>query len=755
YAWSGQRSAALQQYRECVRVLDRELGVAPLTRTSALNDAIRAGRLPPPGPPALTAPSGAAGPRAEPAPGAAGSLPLVGRGAELALLEVALADLGGGGRLVTVEGEAGIGKTRLITALEANINRVGPAGRRAVVTRSHEGEEALAFGVLADLLRAAARAGGADAQTLPEAWTEEVGRLLPELRGTGRAGPDPAPLDSPGAQSRFYAALVSTLARLLGPGALLAVEDLQWADESSVEVLAYLLRRLSDFPVLVVLSWRGDFLPLPSLRGALAESRRDNLATTLELGPLSEGAVGELAAALLPPELAIPEVIARLFTETDGVPLFVTEYLDVFRREGRVPAEADWQLPGGVRDLLLGRLSGLSETTDQVLAAAAVLGGDIDLTMLRLASGRGEDEVVTAVEEAGRRAVLVEVADSGSYGFAHDGLRRLVLELTGLARRRLLHGRAADALMQRRDAYLLSASIAGHLRLAGREADSAEWSWRAAERARALYAHTEALEHLAAATALGYPGPGGPQMTGDVLTVLGRYPEALAAYERAAATWPPDDRPALAAVEHKLAEVHHRLGDWDVAASHLGGALELLRDGADPVAQARVLADLALVADRRRDAATAARTAGQALQLARATGDDAALAQTLDVLGVLAAQQGDHAAAVAHLEASLGHAARLADPGARVAALNNLALVHAAAGRPDDAVAVGREALQRGLEHGDRHRVAALHTNLADLLHAAGQGHEALEHLKEAARLFAGIDSEQARRPEIWKLAQW
>lgn len=754
YAWCGRRSDALRQYRECVRALDRELGVPPLRTTTALYDAIRAGRLPPapqpPGAPRATD----TGPGKSPGPDAGRVGPLVGRRAELAALEQARVSVGDAGRLVTVTGEAGIGKTRLLGDLAA---AASGAGNRVVTGRCHQGEEGLAFGVIADLLRSALRVAGPAAAAIPPAWTREVSRLLPEVAPP--AGPVALPtLDSPGAQSRFYAALVGALAAALGRGGVLIVEDVHWADDSSLDVLGYLVRRLPQIPLLVALSWRPDALPTHSPVPVTAgELRRAGLLTAVEPDRLATEAVRELAEASLPTGQATPASVARLVTETGGLPLFVAEYLDAFRRDGRVPVATEWQVPGGVRDLLQARLTGLAEITGQVLAAAAILGSDTDEGTLRTTSGRGEDEVVNALEQARRRGVLIETgpAEQTRYAFAHDGLRRLVSDTTSLARRRLLHGRAADALLGRRDAGPLAATIAGHLRQAGRDAEAAEWYWRGAERARSLYAHAEALDLLNAAVALGYPGHLVHQVAGDVLTVLGRYSGALIAYERAAASCPAGDRPALADLEHKLAEVHHRLGEWDVAASHLAAALELIAGAGDPALHARLLADLALVSHRRRDAELATRTAEEALALAASAGDAAALAQAYDVLGVLAAQRGDFDLAGRRLEASLDHARQLADPSLRVAALNNKALVLAAAGRPDEAVRIGREALARGLEHGDRHRAAALHTNLADLLHAAGKQAEALEHLKAAAALFAGVDDTEVRRPEIWKLAQW
>ena len=364
--------------------------------------------------------------------------------------------------------------------------------------------------------------------------------------------------------------------------------------------------------------------------------------------------------------------------------------------------------------------------------------------------------MVAALEESFSGGILVEGhSPAATYEFSQEALRRLVYAGTSLARRRLLHSRAADALADERGPQDVAAAVAAHLRLAGRDADSAEWSWRAAQRALRLYAHTEALEHLTAATALGYPGTVVQQAVGDVLTVLGHYREALLAYDRAVAACAPGNEVTSAALEHRLAGVHHRLGAWELADSHLSTALELLSAVDQPSLRARVLADSALVAYRRGAAGDAARIAAMALDAATTAQDDAALAQVHDVLGVLALDTADLVAGERHLRQSLQHAGRLADLGPRVAATNNLALLREAAGQPAEALDLAREALQLGLAHGDRHRAAALHTNLADLLHAAGQAAEVREHLTAAARLFADVDDASLRRPEIWKLTRW
>jgi tetratricopeptide (TPR) repeat protein len=210
-------------------------------------------------------------------------------------------------------------------------------------------------------------------------------------------------------------------------------------------------------------------------------------------------------------------------------------------------------------------------------------------------------------------------------------------------------------------------------------------------------------------------------------------------------------------VEHRLADVHHRLGEFGVAEDHLRAAVDLLESSADADQSlvARVVADQSLIAHRRGDDARARLTAERALDLAAGNDDAAASAQALDVLGMVALRSSDLAAAEGFLDASLVRARRLPDPSSAVAALNNLSRLYAQRGDVDAAVAAAREALAIGSNHGDRHRAAALHTNLADLLHATNHGDEAMTHLKHAAALFAGVDQEGERRPEIWKLVQW
>jgi DNA-binding SARP family transcriptional activator len=791
YEWTGQRSAAMRQYRSLVRVLDRDLAVRPLPETTQLYEDVRAGRLAaPPLPTAAAAVAVASATATGTGTGtvdqvAALDWPLVGRAAELSALRSAWRSAGAPGapgadgargRAVAIIGQAGSGKSRLVEELRAEA--VG-AGGTVLVARCHDGESALPFVLAADLLRSALNVCPELPDLLPAQTIAMAGRLVPGLADVQQDPRSPA-LDSPAAVARMYAAIADTLLVAAGapaqgrngrrrPAGVIAVEDVHWADNSSLGLLSYLVRRLAGWPLLLALTWQPEQAGrLRVLRAAFGEA--GPLGGTIEPGPLGPDAIRSLLSLPGTP----PVDVDLLLAETHGLPMLVREYVEALRSaeapaapgasaDGAQAVLADWWPPASVRELFLARLRAASEPTLQVLTAAAVLGSDADADLLQAVSGRGEDEIVEAIEEAVARSLLTEnpppaVGGAPSYQFRYEAMRKTAYDSASLARRRLLHGRAADVLAprhQRDPVGTPAGTVAEHLQLAGRDSAAAEWWWLAAARARELYAHAEARGYLARALALGYPQLPGRIALGEELVVLGRYREALAEFETAAAVASGqhgDDLAALAGIEHKLADVHHRLGDWDLAEAHLATVAELADD---PGHLARAAADRAVVAFRRGDTIQAEVFGQAALDSARAAADPGAMAQALNVLGMLAARGGDTDAAEKYLRDSLAEARRLPELGAAVAALNNLARLLAETGHGTEALALATEALELGSELGDQHRVAALHTNLADLLHAAGQREAAVTHLKEAARRFAAVDADDHPRPEIWMLVEW
>ena len=705
HAARGDRTSALRQYRECVATLERELGVEPLEETTALYEAIREDR----------AARAVSVPRAAPPPTT--RLPLVGRGDELRAVADAYASIADDGRLVVIGGEPGIGKTRLASDF---CNSLGGRGAVVITARCHADEDRLALGTVIELLRATRTLPGLESAS--SSALAEAARLVPEL---APHAPAPASLDSPAARRRLFDAVCDVLVAACAGAApgVVFVDDVHWADASSIDAIGFLVRRLEGRPICVLLTWRTEEVPpAHALRRSFAQASRDGRATGITLGRLSAGDVAELVRA------SGAEIDVALFEESAGVPFFVTEYLAAVRTGGD-----DARLPAGVRDLLASRVEGLSRTAKQLLNAAAVIGRPFEPDIVRDASGRSPDETAAAIDELVTHGLLAATGEH--YDFTHPKLREYAYDSATHARRRLVHARTGAAYARRvRRRPELAAVAAQHLERAGREAEAAELYVQAGDHARSVFANAEALAHYRSALGLGRPDAAVlHEAVGDLLTLQGAYRDAIASYETAAALDPLPD------IERKLGEVHHRLGDWDAADAHYAEA------GAD----ARVLAERSLNAHRAGRLNDARALARRAL---KAAADDRSLAQAHNVSGIVASHVGARDEAQEHLEASLTLAEKLSDPSAIVAALNNLAI------STDDlerALSLEERALEVCARIGDRHREAALHSNLADLLRKAGRDNEALEHIKTSAAIFADVGSPDELTPEVWKLVEW
>jgi DNA-binding SARP family transcriptional activator/predicted ATPase len=726
YAAKGERSAAVHQYRECVGVLERELGVAPLPETTRLYEAITQG-------------DDRVSPRRQVAvpPAARGGYPLVGRERERERLLDAYGSIRSEGLVIVIEGEAGIGKSRLAEEL---ITHARDKDATVVRTRCHEGEAGIAYAVIGEILQ---QLPSRQVMKASEAALLEAARLVPELATDG----PPVPASDPGAPARFHEGLREVITTGLAgssPGVLF-IDDLHWADSASLEVLGYVARRLEATPVCMAIAWRLEEAP-----------------GRVDLMQLPQGA--PRAITVLPERLRLEEVrslvgagtaadvdplATRLHEESEGLPLFVVEYLAAMSS-----TTDDWSMPAGIAGLLHSRLARVDELARQVLGSAAVIDRTFDFETVWRISGRSELEAVDALDDLVSHG-LIEPRAQGepatpTFDFSHHKIRELVYTDMSPARRRVLHRRAAEALQA---ASAPPASIAGHYRAGGMERDAAELFAAAGWEAGSLYANREAVQHFESALALGHPdAPALHESIGDLRVLMGEYASAAVSYETAAAL---GMEAAVSRLEHKLGNVHLRRGDWELAQSHLDAALDTASPD-EAVLKARTLADLSLVAYRRGSIEEARRRAGLALDAATGSGDERALVQAHNIAGILAKSDGDVPAALAHLEASLELAGRLKDPGARVAALNNLALSAQASGDVGRALELTAEALSLCSRMGDRHREAALHNNMADLLHASGDEQASMEHLKQATVAFAEIGAESAGMlPEVWKLVEW
>lgn len=752
-ALAGDRRGAIRQYRELVALYDRELGVAPLRETTDLYDAIREDRYvrEPPAPPITPAGAGLGSAVVTIGPGSPSSVPLVGRERELTAIRSAWRASAQDGRVVLLEGEAGIGKTRLAETVSTTIRE---AGGIVLAARGYPGEGAIAYAPIAALLRAglAMRDGASRLETLDETARLEIGRLV-DLPGL-RAAASVALAGRPSARVRLLDGIAGALSAFAAgpvPG-LVWIDDLHLTDDPTREALAYLARRLEGRRVLLLLAWRREDLT-PNGRVTADDLVRLPKAESLSLRRLDRDEIAVIVRAMRPDD-ADDTLIDAFMADSEGLPLQVVAAL----ASGEPPGSA---MSRGVQALLQERIASVGETAAQVLSAAAVIGRSFDLATVRHASGRSEEETVDAVEELMRRGIVREdpgaAGSSIRYDFAHGRMLDVAYEATSLARRRLLHRRTADALRLElsavgRNSLTRFALIAGHERQAGRPVEAADAFLEAANRAEAVFANREAIDHLEASLALGNPHAAAAHARiGELRSRLGEYPGAVTALETAAALADPSD---LAAIEIALGGVHRRRGDLVAAASHLGFALAS-PELTDPL-RARALVERSVVALRAGDLDVAGAAAADARAVAARVGEPHLSGVAERLVGLVAQAQGDLAGAREALERSVALAADDRDSTASIAAMTALALTLAAGGSVEEAVATATGALEACVRIGDRHLEAAVENHLADMLHEAGREDDSMVHLKRAVALFAEVGvGEPERDPGIWALAAW
>jgi len=506
YALSDDRARALQTYRRCADVLARELSVEPAESTRQLYERL------------LNGPTTSSTPSLHAVRADAG-LPLVGRRREWERLRQHFQTAASGvASLVIITGEAGIGKTRLAEEL------VSWAARQSITTavaRSYAAEGRLAYAPVAAWLRSPGLRTALG--RLNSVWLADVARLLPELQ---RVPPEPHPkLPQPGASGAYWERLhlFEALSRAIlaaAPPILLLLDDLQWCDQDTLEWLRFLLRYDSTARLLVLATVRAEEVePATGLSELLLDLQRAGHLAEVSLGPLDATDTATLATHVAGGQLD-PAVLARLYSATEGNPLFLVETVrarltaDVAGAEqapGIAPrpavpsllSDTTEPLPPRVHAVIARRLGQLSPQAREVAAIAAAIGRAFTLAVLTQAARQDAETLARALDELWQRRIVREQGVDG-YDFSHDQIRDVAYATLPPARRRLVHAGIARALetVFAGDLDPVSARLAGHYEHAGLLEQAIPCYQRAAEVAQRVYANEEASALLQRALAL-------------------------------------------------------------------------------------------------------------------------------------------------------------------------------------------------------------------------------------------------------------
>ena len=568
--------------------------------------------------------------------------PLVGRTSELERLATAWerAEEGSGG-IVLLCGEAGIGKSRLAAAATADAGAV----LRGAATEG----SAVPYGPIVDALRSRLR-------TDPEALSE-CGPLLPHL---ALLLPE---LGKPAAETEratIFEAVRCALAYLAGEQPLVIIlDDLQWSDETTLELLAALAGPLQQMPVLVIGAYRSDGLPRGHrLRWLRNELRRAGQLEELSLDALDRDGVAALLEALLP-EPPSPALTRTVHDRTLGSPFFVEELVAALQlrgalRSGRRGLELtdadDVPLPDTVREAVLVATSTLSEEARAAAGAAAVAGQQLDLTLVaELSSAAGLAEVI----ENG----LLEERDPGRASFRHALAQEALYAEVPWMRRRELHRQLAEALAAADGSRL---EVATHWLGAGEEAAARQALVEAARRSEELQAHRDATRAAGQALEL-WPDDEADELRLETLERFARCAQLAGEMAEAAKGWRDlaasclarEDGVGYAQAQRQLAGVQDLLGERDAAFASRRLAAEAF--AAAELSTEAALERLAMADHHRRGGRyrEAIELAEVAVAEATAAGRNDLRARLLGLQGVAEAKGGDYEAGLASVRAGL------------------------------------------------------------------------------------------------------
>ncbi|HUG14752.1 MAG TPA: AAA family ATPase [Thermomicrobiales bacterium] len=546
FAVTGRRHQALRQFRLLEAALRRDLDAEPDAETRALHERIMSGELE--GPPPTHSP--------RPPDATSGEQPpLIGRDRETRLMQRAVEDgLSGRGRVLGLAGEPGIGKTRLA---EETVSFARERGAWTLWGRCHEGEGAPAYWPWVQIIRAylervapdvlrhdLGSAAPAIAQVVPE-----VGERLPGL-------PAPDAHDSDRARFRFFDGVARFLRNVaLRSPLVLVIDDLHWADESSLALLAFVAREIGDSRIVIIGTFRDTEAgadgrlskPLDDLSGNPLLQRHD-------LSGLTEENVRRMIAEATQAE-PDERVASAIHQRTGGNPFFVGEVVRLLLAEGRLSGAGSGEaagapIPPGVKGVIGHRVRRLGSACGEMLAAASVIGREFALGILEPVTALDRIALLDGLDEAMRAGMIERLPGStGRFRFRHALIQESLYEDVPSARRAVLHQQVGECLehLHAGDLGPFLTEIAHHFyqaMLAGAGAERAiEYAIRAGDLTLRQFAYAEAADHYRRALdTLDLDGVADGALRCDVLLKLGdahnfagQYHDAQQIFQRASA----------------------------------------------------------------------------------------------------------------------------------------------------------------------------------------------------------------------------
>jgi predicted ATPase/DNA-binding CsgD family transcriptional regulator len=605
------------------------------------------------------------------------SLSFIGRQRETVLIRDQLGSIKAHGcQVVTIAGDSGIGKTRLLDWAHTE------AAQREITTlrgAASDTEGMPSYLLFIEALGSYIQAASLDKlQEQVGVYAAVLSHMFPEL--VTRFGTLPVGYSLPVEQARLrlYEAVSVFLSRIAASeGLVLLLDDLQWADKTSLDLLCYIVRHQPEARLLILGAYReGEVTQNSALEKALAEFNRLRRLTSVTIGPLTQAEVVALGVQYLGALLS-QEVSQLLVTHSEGNPFFVEELLRSWVETGAIDlSNTGWHLnvttppilPSSIIMAVRQRLGRLSTETLECLQTASIIGRSFDLMLLSEVMGHEIELVEERLSEAVQCGVI-HAATTTTYRFSHNKIRECLYETIRNTRRQRLHGLIGQALERRPESHRTKhlSELAFHFVQGGDRVQGAVYAQQAAEAAMRAYAADEAAAHYRtvlelvdlsdvkrAALWMGL---------GDAAMFAGNYPQTLEAYQKAQETWLREgDTVSAARACSRVGKVLWRQEAIAEAQAAFEHALQLIgtEDSPDSAEILLQLADLTVTSCGRNSEGMA--YAEQALAMVKRLGDLRLEATAYRVIGNIQARSNELTMGQASMERALALAQEMDDP---------------------------------------------------------------------------------------------
>jgi tetratricopeptide (TPR) repeat protein len=731
---------------------------------------------------------------------------MVGREKELRRLRILLESVHrrtriGLPKMVLINGEAGIGKSRLVREVQRD---VVSQGGTVLIGNCYEETQSIPYYPFRDALKQFFEINKEEAISifikLPDYSQWELAQILPGLRELKspefeRSSDKYRLFESfrlffenigerlesnkhtePKSGRPSYAQR-ATAGRHMGPNRvhlplLLIIEDLHWSDEASLDLLHYLSRNFRETspmaghnPILLLGTYRTeDAEPSRGVGKLTSLLQKENLSEEIKLQPLPRDEVSTLLKQLTPGLEQSKQFQVDLYKRTEGNPFFVEELMKYFSRTsvslvdtGFSKEDLETGIPTSIQGILQRRANSLSPEMKEVLTCGALIGEEFDFEVIRRVLNRTDEEILDAVEGGVQEHFVRESYERGEegYRFNHSLMSDVLYTGIGKTKRRIWHGKVGEALEEVYAGRLevLNGQLSYHFEMGEKWEKAVDYALKSANHAKDVYANQEAIRMYEKAREILPRLKVGQTILsvikteiaiaeglGDVYELTCDYEKALQEYRMMEefARSKGDEKKEGEAIS-KRAGVYEHQGNYDEALVFEERSYEILRKTDDQNKLAWSLDNVGMIHWRRGNYIKAMKCHEEALKIAREIGNKKFVPKILNSIGIVHEERGNNREAMKYYEEALKGVREIGDKKRERMVLNNIGNVNLTRGDTIKALKCFEGALKINSEIGDRRSAAINLFNIGNVYNTRGEIIEALKYYEESVTIFSEI----------------